>query len=100
MFVFSNLGQVGTLDSVMNRVWTSLLFEASSKHGQSPPDLGAMSRDAASPPLNIGNVLDRLALYPVCISSTARAVWVRFRWVGLLQPRSRATIRLKVALVF
>lgn len=39
----------------------------------------AVSRGAASPPVNIGNALDRLALYPFCISSTARAIGVRLR---------------------
>lgn len=99
-FCFFSLEQVGALDSGVNGVCASLPYEASSKHGQSPPALGGMSRDAASPSLNIGNVLDRLVLYPVCISSTVRAIWVRLRWVDLLQPRSRTTVWFKVALGF
>lgn len=74
LFLFSSLGQVGALDSGVNGVCTSLPYEASSKHVQSLPALGAISKDAASPPLYIGNVLDRLILYPVFISSTARAI--------------------------
>lgn len=52
--------QVGALGSGVNGICTSFPYEASSKQGQSPPALGAVSKDAASPPLYIGNVLDRL----------------------------------------
>lgn len=72
--LFSSLGQVGALGSGVNGVCTSLPYEASSKQVQPPPALGAMSKDAASPPLYTGSVLDRLILYTVFISSTARTI--------------------------